>query len=240
MMRLLWILAGVATGFFAFSASAQDEVLYSSGTGFFVSRWGQIITNHHVVENCKSIHVRGAVPYSEAVLEGYDPAIDLALLKTKARPEKIATIRHPDAFHLKVGESLFILGYPGESFQTGQYQVARSKIIGLAGPVDQEQWIQFDDSVQQGNSGGPLLDESGNVVGVVVGKAEVYNPHGKNGQKEVISKSDVAINLHHLLRFLDRHVVAYDFIATYQPMLPNRVEENARQYIVNVLCEVRE
>src|SRR5690606_22511743 len=99
-------------------------------------------------------------------------------------------------------------------------------------PVDQEQWIQFDDSVQHGNSGGPLLDESGNVVGVVVGKMELYIPHGRNGRREVVQKSDVAINLHHLLRFLDRHVVAYDFIGSYQPMLPSRMEENARQYIV--------
>jgi S1-C subfamily serine protease len=66
---------------------------YSSGTGFFVSREGYIITNYHVIKNCSDINVSGSVPLSAAKLVAQDIGYDLALLKTRAMAIDEATVR---------------------------------------------------------------------------------------------------------------------------------------------------
>lgn len=220
------------------AAGAQQGRMVSvqSGTGFFVSSSGHIITNHHVIKGCRMVELQGAVPRTAGEVVAVDEQYDLALIKTRDKPRRIATIRHPDASRLRMDEPVLVMGYPLESFRTGEYKIAEARVIGLKGPTDEPHWIQFSDSAQQGNSGGPLLDASGNVAGVVVGKSELWTTHGRNGRPEMVSKSDVAISLKVLMRFLDRNYVAYRFNGSYSLMTARRIEERARGYIVNVLC----
>jgi serine protease Do len=207
-----------------------------TGTGFFVSNSGHIITNQHVVDTCKEVELQGPFPKTTGKVIAVDEKNDLALIKTQQRTRRIATIRHPDASKLKLNEPVLVMGYPLDSYMKGEYKVAESKIIGLKGPTDEPYWIQFADSVQRGNSGGPLLDSSGNVAGVIVAKTELYTQRSSAEPRRVISKSDVAIALPILMRFLDKHYVAYRFNGSYSFMLTKRVEEMARAYIVNVMC----
>lgn len=217
-------------------AGQGKMVMVQSGTGFFVSSSGHVITNNHVIQGCKKVELQGAVPRSEAEVIAVDEQYDLALIKAKQKPRRIATIRHPDASRIRMNEPVLVMGYPMESFRTGEYKIAESKVIGLKGPTEEPHWLQFSDSAQQGNSGGPLLDSSGNVAGVVVGKSELWTNYGRNGRPEMVSKSDVAISLKILMRFLDRHYVAYRFNGSYSLMNASRVEELAKGYIVNVIC----
>ncbi|MCH2546220.1 MAG: serine protease [Alphaproteobacteria bacterium] len=215
----------------------EGEMVYvNSGTGFFVSNSGHVITNHHVVEGCKEVVLQGAVPRSMGKVVAVDKDYDLALIKAKDRPRRIATIRHPDASKLRMNEPLLVMGYPLDSFKTAQYQIEEARIVGLKGPTEEPHWIQFSDSAQHGNSGGPLLDSSGNVAGVVVGKSQLVQERGRNGRPEVIQRSDVAISLPILMRFLDRHYIAYRFNGSYSFRLSKQVEDMAKGYIVNVLC----
>lgn len=207
-----------------------------TGTGFFVSNSGHIVTNQHVVDSCKEVELQGPFPKTTGKVIAVDEKYDLALIKTQQRARRIATIRHPDASKLKMDEPVLVMGYPMDSYMKGEYKVAESKIIGLKGPTEEPHWIQFSDSVQQGNSGGPLLDSSGNVAGVIVAKTELYTQRSANEPRRVISKSDVAIALPILMRFLDKHYVAYRFNGSYSFMMTKRVEEMARAYIVNVMC----
>lgn len=236
--RLPLLLAALFAATPAAAAPELPEGRYNvmSGTGFIVSSNGHIITNHHVVNGCKTVRLQGALPGETAEVTAVDEEHDLALLKTRARIRHVATIRHPGASKLRLDERILVMGYPLDSYVKDQYKVVPSKIIGLQGPEDEPHWIQFADAAQQGNSGGPLLDSSGNVAGVVVGKSELFTLYGRNGQPEVVSRSDIAISLPVLMRFLEKHYVAYRFNGSFSYVMEARIEDMAKGYIVNVLC----
>jgi serine protease Do len=207
-----------------------------SGTGFFVSKYGHIITNEHVVRGCDTVMVRGAVSPTEARVIKTDTENDLALLLAqKITPPYVAAIRaYGDP--ISKGDEVLVMGYPEDSAKTGVHKIAEAKIIDTAGPTGQPKWLQFSDAARQGNSGGPLLDRTGNVVGVVVGKSTLreINPN----TKQVISekKSDLAIALPYLTKFLsDNQVLYWKMYSGLHSSTPF-IETRAKDYIVNVHC----
>lgn len=230
------ILAGLSAANAWALPSARQQVMISSGTGFVVSSYGDIVTNNHVIEGCSTVTIQGPIPTDKAEVIAVDREFDLALLRTKAHVRRVAVIRHPGASHLIENEPVLVMGYPLDSFKTAEYKIAESRVVGLKGPMDEPQWIQFSDSAQHGNSGGPLLDSSGNVAGVIVGKSTVTRYVPERGRNELVSKSDVAISLPILLKFLDKNHVLYGTYGSYTYMMPQRVEEFAKAYIVNILC----
>lgn len=229
---------GAVFALFASGAAAQQQqmIRFSSGTGFFVTSSGDIITNHHVVDGCKEVTIQGGVPENKAKVIAVDKKFDLALLRTTVKPWRIASLRHPDLSGLKLNEPVMVMGYPLDSYKNKKYKIAVSKVMGLKGPLDEPEWIQFADAALQGNSGGPLLDGSGNVAGVVVGKSQLFRKLG-NGREEIVSKSDLAISVDVLMTFLDHNYVNYRFTSSQGYMMPQRIEEEAKNYIVNVLCQ---
>lgn len=207
----------------------------SSGTGFFISKNGHIVTNEHVVHGCDTVTIRGAVQPGEARVIAVDADVDLALLETSLTPPRIAPIRfYGNA--IGAGDGVLVMGYPEERGITGEYSIVESEVMDVSGPLGQDKWLQFEDAARQGNSGGPLLDLSGNVVGVVVGKTVLTRTNLHNGQQELVQKSDVAISLPFLIRFLQ------DARVTYQPMYSGLqhsrayIEQAAKDYIVNIHC----
>lgn len=208
-----------------------------TGTGFFVSGDGYIVTNEHVVQKCKQVRIRGEQPETIAKVIKTDAQLDLALLKTEVKPKKFANLRELNISHLELNEPVMVMGYPEKTVQTGRYQIAKATVTGLKGPTGEPKWIQFSDSVQHGNSGGPLLDEAGNVAGVVVGKATLYKVERQTGREELVGKSDIAIALPMLVEFLANHAVRYHLNPSQGYRMPGSVEQEARGYIVNVLCE---
>jgi S1-C subfamily serine protease len=214
-------------------APQADYVM--SGTGFFVSASGQVVTNEHVVEGCSEVMLQGGVPLSKGRVTATDKTYDLALIEAEEKPRRFAILRHPDVSRIRVGEPVLVMGYPLDSFKTAQYQLAAAKVVGVKGPQDEPFWLQFSDSVQHGNSGGPLLDSNGNVAGVVVGKMQRTLIHPQTGERKLVNHSDIAISLPVLMRFLDRHYVPYRYSSSFD-FVSTQVEANAKGYIVNILC----
>src|SRR5215831_6428470 len=134
-----------------------------SGTGFFVAQ-NRVVTNNHVVSGCtKAIQVR----YSErasytATLSGQDFTNDLALLHTEMPNLSVASFR----FQLLLGEAVATYGFPYSGILSPNF--TSGNIAALSGPKGDTRFIQTSTPIQPGNSGGPLLDMSGRVVGVVV------------------------------------------------------------------------
>lgn len=205
-------------------------VHYTSGTGFFVDRDGHIVTNAHVVEKCKSAAVSGAVSAPAEVI-ARDEENDLALLKTAATPPDIAEIRS-EYFPIEKNERVVTVGFPGVSGLTTR----EATVIEPKGPTGEKQWLQFTSSVTQGNSGGPLLDEGGKVIGVVMAKAELYRENPDAGRNDLISTMDVAIQPSVLRAFLADHHVRYRESASGGSLAAHRVEDRAREFVVNVRC----
>lgn len=216
----------------------NQQVYYTSGTGFFVTRDGYILTNNHVIEKCNQININGNGISSNATLVAQDVEHDLALLKGAFTVSEMAyfnSMRQP----LKPNDPVVIIGYPKDSWLEHKPVIRSSTIIDLKGPRGEEKWLQFNDSVQQGNSGGPLLDSTGNVVGVVVAKSELRwkNP---NDTVEIISKSDLAISLPTVKRFLENNNVQYQTADSNIYMSEDRVSDRSKPFIVNVYCKTSE
>jgi serine protease Do len=136
----------------------------SLGSGFIVSPDGYIVTNNHVVAAGGEVAVkldRGTEHPARIV--GTDPATDLALLKIEA--SSLPTVRLGDSDRLEVGEPVMAIGNPFGLDQTVTTGIvsAKERVIG-SGPFDE--FIQTDASVNPGNSGGPLIDSRGAVVGI--------------------------------------------------------------------------
>ena len=226
-------LAGEATVPLA-AAPSEKEPMYSMGTGFFVSYDGYVITNEHVVRGCKSAIIRGTVPSMEARIVKVDVANDLALLQAETVPAdtaKLSTSNIPP----KQNDRVMVIGYPKEHSMTGLYKVSESQIISEKGPQGELNWVQFKRSADHGNSGGPLLDATGNVIGVVQGSVTLTLTNTGTGAVET-RQSDVAISLPVLMPFLDQLRVGYRRNPNNTSFTPDMVENMAKQYIVNVVC----
>ena len=226
---------------FCFSADAE-MITISSGTGFYVSPDGHVFTNNHVVQNCKSIRVRSADETVDAVLKAVDEENDLALLEANKKPGYIATMRYEQ--NLKPGDEVTVIGFPAENGRADQYRMRTAQIIDTKGPSGQTGWLQFTQALQHGNSGGPLLDQFGNVIGVVRGRVsfvQVKYRELRDGTQQELSRtaeqsSDIAINLPVVTRFLQANFVSYSNMLNFQPMTDEQKFEAGQRYIINVQC----
>lgn len=213
----------------------RKVVHFSSGTGFFVTKSGHIVTNEHVVRGCEQIMVKSpAVEMSARLLE-VDKEYDLALLKSDSFAPAVSTLRISDK-RIRKGDELMVMGYPLTSAQTGQYKIAKATVIDVRGPEGEPHWLQFSDAAQKGNSGGPLLDEAGHVIGVVTGKSELRAFDKKAGKEVTLSQSDVAVSLPVLQRFLEKHRIYYQRSPTGVRLTDSYIESRSRDFIVNVQC----
>ena len=165
---------------------AEPPAQSGSGSGFFVSRFGHVITNEHVVRGCKSVTVGdNAKKQSPVTVEETDRRNDLALLKlstlTMASAETKSLIRKlgvkvvPLASDgllrlddIELGEKVMVAGYPYGDIFSDTIKVTFGNVSATRGMGDDSGQFQLDAAVQPGNSGGPIYDEKGNIVGVVV------------------------------------------------------------------------
>jgi TPR repeat protein len=148
------------------AARQSDEPqLFATGTGFFVSRDGHLLTNNHVVADCRSVRMSDADQGIPAKVLVADAERDLALLQVP-RTSPAAVFRGEEK--LRAGESVVVVGFPLSGLLTSEPIVSTGIVNALAGPRDDRRLLQISAPIQPGNSGGPLLDSSGHVIGVVV------------------------------------------------------------------------
>ncbi len=144
----------------------------SSGTGFFIRSDGYLLTNYHVVEGAKAIQITlfpGEVKKTARLVE-YDAELDLALLYVRGTDFQTIPIGNSDA--VAVGDRAIVIGNPlGETCSwtvtQGIISAKRSFRQEVGGTVQESKAIQTDAPVNHGNSGGPLLNERGEVIGVI-------------------------------------------------------------------------
>jgi len=136
----------------------------SSGSGFFITEDGFFITNGHVIKDAAQIRLVTGAGLISAKLIKVDWANDLALLKAEG---KFATLRVAASRSMKLGATVVTVGFPNIGLQGFAPKFARGEIGSLSGPQDDARYFQISVPVQPGNSGGALVDERGNVVGVV-------------------------------------------------------------------------
>ncbi len=156
--------------FFRPQPEEQEETIprRSEGSGFFITATGEILTNNHVVEDADKIEVElndGSTYQAEVI--GTDPATDLALIKVKKGDEQFPHLILGDSDALRVGEWVMAVGNPFDMDHTVTVGVvsAKGRALGLSDPSF-ENYIQTDAAINFGNSGGPLVNLRGEVVGI--------------------------------------------------------------------------
>ena len=139
----------------------------ASGSGFYVSVEGHIITNHHVIDGCKEMKVHSNGSVLKAVPIADDPRNDLALLKVSKSPKAVFPMSTESSYPL---QEIVVAGFPFGNNVSSTLKFTQGIVSSVAGIGNDYSQIQIDAALQPGNSGGPILDEYGNVVAVAVAK----------------------------------------------------------------------
>ncbi len=201
----------------------------STGTGFYVAP-GLVLTNAHVVEGCTAVTTALAGTPGAAQVLARDTGADLALVQTTAPGPEPARLR----IGVRLGEDVAAFGFPLSTLLASSGNFTRGTVTATAGLHDDNRRLQVSAPVQPGNSGGPLLDESGAVVGIVVAKL--------NALKMAQTYDDVPQNINFAIkasvaaRFLEEAGVPYLAAGPGTPLRPADLAALAQSFTVAIRC----
>jgi S1-C subfamily serine protease len=213
----------------------SEERQVASGSGVFISDRGQVLTNNHVVESCGKISVRrNADVEKPAAVVARDTTNDLALLASDLHVDanEVATFRSGSP--VRAGEPIAVYGFPLPGALSSSGNIVSGDVTALAGLGDDARYLQVSAPVQAGNSGGPLLDYSGLVVGIVTAKL--------NGIVVAQATGDLPQNVNFAIKesvvtsFLEAHSIDYRSQAPATRLDLPSVADRARQFTTLVVC----
>jgi len=213
--------------------SVLGKHLAGLGSGFFVSADGSVITSRHVVEGCSAVSVTptfGEMKLAQTVIT--DDRADIALLRTDGASPGIAPLvprKGPAVLGLA-----YVIGYPEFGLVTIEPVVTTVDVLHRESTTAYGPAIVVSGDVRKGNSGGPLLDGGGDVVGVVVAKIDTVNVYQATGQ--VVREIGLALPSDVLHRFLDANGIIGREAKRRPPQSNERVLENSRGFMAQIGC----
>ena len=202
------------------------------GSGFVVAREGRVVTNQHVIANCKSVFVRTDKGETPAEIVAEDAANDLALLKTM--PMQNVT-RFRDARPLRLGEPVLAAGFPLGGVLNSDVTVTTGTVSALTGAANDSARFQITAPIQPGNSGGPLFDSSGALIGIVQAKLNAPQVAAVTG--DIPENIAFAIKESLVRNFLESHGVAVQTAAAGRVLPTADISDIARKVALFVACK---
>jgi len=211
----------------------KKKVKASLGAGIVANRDGAILTNHHVVSQCASVTVLDDKKIRhQATLVASDLRNDLALLRAKGSFAKVAIFR--DGKPVEAGESVTVVGYPLAAILGTDPNVNFGYVTALAGLRGDSSWFQVTAPIHKGNSGGPVLDQSGRVTGVVTAKLNARAIEERTG--DLPQNIGFAVQGEIAQLFLERNAVAFERDAGGEKLDNTEVAAIGRAITVLVAC----
>lgn len=201
----------------------------SSGSGFVVAP-NMIMTNFHVVENCTKILIKQRSLEAIATIRASSQRDDLALLSIPSGLEISAPIRQ----NAELGEDIMLAGYPLSGFLSSDLIVTSGQVNSLAGLGNDPNLLQISAPLQPGNSGGPIIDRSGGIVGVVVSKLNVARLAKITG--DLAQNVNFAIKPEIIRLFLDANQVNYVTAHLGTRIEGTEIAQRARSFSAQILC----
>jgi len=205
----------------------------SSGTGFVISSNGHVVTNHHVVKGCGEItgNLGGEAPVKLRLVSS-DQTNDLALLQAPSPFKEVAIIKMNA---VQTGDGVIAIGYPFHGLLTSDFTVTTGIVSSLSGIFNNTRYLQISAAVQPGNSGGPLLDLTGALVGVVSSKLDAITMVRATGN--IPENINFAIKTGALRDFLDNSAVMYQVTERREANKEvSEIAKNARAYTLLISC----
>jgi tetratricopeptide (TPR) repeat protein len=215
-------------------ASATGEAAdISSGSGVVTGTQGEILTNAHVVEACTEINVHFPSGDSgKAMLIARDERNDLAVVRTGKMALSVALFR--DGAPVRAGDAVVALGYSLTGLLASTANLSVGNVSALAGLGDDSRYLQISAPVQPGNSGGPLLDASGRLAGIVTAKLNAARIAKFTG--DIPQNVNFALKAEVARTFLDSKGIAYLKAPSDQHLSPADVGDIARPFTVHIEC----
>jgi S1-C subfamily serine protease len=148
-----------------YSEDSDEKNIASSGSGFFINNKGYFVTNNHVVKGCKQSKITFKEEEVDAELIATDETLDLALLRAKVKPKDYLNISDEPPEKM---QRVFVAGYPFGKGLSDDLKFTQGIISAVKGYSDNSNQIQLDAAINSGNSGGPIVNEDGDLVAVAV------------------------------------------------------------------------
>lgn len=223
----------------AASPAAGKPARAKSGTGFVVSTSGHIVTNHHVIDGCVG-DIKGNLTGEAAMVlrvVSSDTNNDLALLQAPSTTtfKDFARIRDRS---IRSGDSVVAIGFPYHGILTSDFSVTTGIVSSLSGMRNDSRFLQISAPVQPGNSGGPLFDSTGQVVGVVTAKIPALRIAVATGN--IPENINFAIKTGVLRDFLDNSMVPYQTAEPKSELKTTDIATDARPYTMLISCSATE
>lgn len=213
--------------------SLPGRAMRGTGSGFVVHRAGFLLTNAHVVEGCTYLRVRqGTQPEVAATVVAADKATDLALLRAPVLTARVAAFR--SGAPIRPGDDVVAVGFPLHGLLAEEANVSPGAVTATAGLGNNPLHYQISAPVQPGNSGGPLLDREGRVVGVVVAKLDAIAMARVTG--DIPQNINFAIKGDRAEQFLLKHRVGASEGAGMAGLSLADVGDIGRRLVVLVSC----
>ncbi len=212
----------------------EGRRLAGIGSGFFVAANGSLLTNNHVVDDCAVVSISPSA--GEMVLArkiAFDQSADLALLRADLSPPAVAAFSTRARGRSAMGQASLV-GYPNQGLVPLNPIVTAVEVVGRSRTVHNLPIIVLKGNIRAGNSGGPLLDSGGLVIGVVFAKinsVKVFETTGRTVRHE-----GYALSTDTVLGFLENQGVDYRTNATQVPQTRPQILSEARPYIAQVGC----
>jgi TPR repeat protein len=247
--ELLWLLqAAVAEG----QEGQAEESLpkpeaTGSGSGFVINHAGEILTSHHAVKRCAN--AGATITFGDAshyaTVQAQDTDNDLALLVVDSdescawwSPTCLAVFDRPASFSelplASLGAEVAVAGYPLRGLLAPTLNVTRGNVSALTGLGNETKWLQISAPVQHGNSGGPVLDNAGNVIGVVTAKLNAVRIAQETG--DVPQNVNFALKGAIVRSFLEIHGIEYSRQPSDEALTPEDLAALAHGFTVAVTC----
>lgn len=211
------------------AGAPPPDAVVSTGTGFFVSDRGHIVTNAHVVADCQSLRASSGRALRKVAV---DEESDLALYIASERPGAYARLRGGRG--ARPGEPVIAVGFPLSGLLSTDPIVTTGVISALSGIGNDRRRIQITAPLQPGNSGGPLLGENGSVVGVAQGELDALK------LAEILSdlpqNVNFAVSAGTLQSFLNAQGVAYALDDSRATKTPADIAAEAAHYTILLEC----
>lgn len=169
--------------------SAADSHNYATGSGFFVTTDGYFVTNHHVIADARRIIVRTAAGAFPGKVVRVDSANDIAVLKVSG---SFSALPVRGSGSLRLADRVATVGFPNPGIQGVAPKYSSGEVAALSGLRDDPRYIQISVPIQAGNSGGPLVDAKGCVVGIVAA--------GLNKERTAEETGDVPENVNYAVK----------------------------------------
>jgi len=207
-----------------------------SGTGFLISKEGHVVTNNHVIKDCVG-DVQGnfiGQPTKKLRVVATDETNDLALLQAKGAKKTFKAPAMLRETPIQSGDAVVAIGFPFHGLLTSDFTITTGIVSSLSGILNDTRFLQISAPVQPGNSGGPLLDMSGHVIGVVAAKLNALRVARATG--DIPENVNFAIKMGTVRDFLDNSVVPYRTEQSEAELKTADIASAARAYIMLITC----